>query len=401
MHGNELEEMLDQEQQEPAHPGWLPLSGILESNDPFFHQFLFMLGFDISSNIYLMKGDELTIIDPGNDYTAFLDLFRLEFLPARIKKIVLTHGHSDHSLGVFELLRSYPSVLKNGGFELILHGAGPKQLKEAVSRSGCRLTELDGGETLDLNGHQWEVIHTPGHSLDSICLYHAPTKTIVTGDTVQPHQMAEPDKEAGGRLDHYLYGVKQLLERDIENVLPGHGSPVARIGRRIIEETYESLMMKIIGVEKPIPWIQGAVTLAQRGLLEEAAFCCDKALAVEPRDPKAMQVKALCLNDLGRFHEAFEAFEALGKALPRHEAGAFISVGKGYSLMGLGKYRESLAFFDEALELRPDLKDASIYKGMALYLAGNCEEAMEIEPFRVEFTGRFKEELERKTRPLN
>jgi glyoxylase-like metal-dependent hydrolase (beta-lactamase superfamily II) len=321
---SEAEQLEELEQQEPPHPGWLDLGDILQTTDSFFDQFFFMLGFDMSSNIYVMKGEDLTIIDPGNDYTAFLELFKHGYSPVQIKKIVLTHGHSDHSLGVFELLRSYPSIVKNGGFELILHGAGPKQLKETIRRLGCRLTELDGGEILDLNGHPWEVIHTPGHSLDSICFYHAPTKTVVTGDTVQPHQMAEPDKEAGGRLDHYLFGIKQLLKRDIENVLPGHGAPIAKIGRRIVEETYESLMMKIIGVEKPIPWIQGGVALAQRGLLEEAAFCCDRALALDRRDRKAMQVKALCLNDLGRFHEALEIFDHLSGLLTRDEAGAFI-----------------------------------------------------------------------------
>ena len=54
------------------------------------------------------------------------------------------------------------------------------------------------------------------------------------------------------------------------------------------------------------------------------------------------------------------------------------------------------SLFNEALKIKPGAKDALMYKGMALYLAGNYDEAMEIEHFRTEFVGRFKEELLKK-----
>src|SRR4030042_4193056 len=69
--------------------------------------------------------------------------------------------------------------------------------------------------------------------------------------------------------------------------------------------------------------------------------------------------------------------------------------------MGLGRYEESVNYFDEALQVTPGMKDALIYKGMALYLAGNYDAAMEIEHFRTEFVGRFKEELLKKKRPAS
>ena len=344
-------------------------------------------------------GDYLTIVDPGNDYTAFMDLFRFQpkLKPEDIKKIVLTHGHPDHAMGAFELLRSYSSLIKSGGFELILHEASPPQLKEVVQQFGSRVTEVRGGETLELSGLPWEVIYTPGHTIDGICLYHAPTKTAFTGDMALPTAMAAPDPYAGGRLDHYLFGLKALLKRDIEHVLPGHGLPVASDGRRVIEESYESVMMKIIGVEpQTTPWIEGATALAQQGLLEEAVFCCDKVIARNPENLKALELKGFCLNDLGRSHEAIEAFD---KILAQKSDHAFALIGKGCSFMGLGDYHESIKLFDEALRIKPGMRDALVYKGMALYLAGNYDEAMEIEPFRTEFMGRFKEELLKKKPP--
>jgi glyoxylase-like metal-dependent hydrolase (beta-lactamase superfamily II) len=376
--------------------GWQALASFLNTPTTLFERILFLQGFEFSSNIYLLKGDHLAIVDPGNDYTAFMALWELGYKPADIEKIVFTHGHFDNAMGAFELLRSYPHLLGNGGLELILHEAGPREFKEVVRQFGSRVTEVRGGETLELGGFSWEVIHTPGHTVDSICLYHAPTQTAFTGDTVLPHAMAEPDKNAGGRLDYYLFSVKSLLKRDIENVLPGHGLPVASQGRRVIEEAYEALLMKIIGVEDKTPWMVGASALVERGLLEDAVFCCDKALARNPEDFKALELKALCLNDLGRFSGALEVLDQLGKLPSPESDDVFPLIGRGYALMGLGKYDESIRLFDEALRIKPGAKDAQIYKGMALYLAGNYEEAMEIEHFRTEFVGRFKEELLKK-----
>jgi glyoxylase-like metal-dependent hydrolase (beta-lactamase superfamily II) len=323
-----------------------------------------------------------------------MDLFKLQLKPADIKKVVLTHGHPDHVMGAFELLRSYPSLVQGGGFELILHEAAPPQLKEVVKEFGSRVTEVRGGEMLELSGTEWEVIYTPGHTIDGICLYHGPTKTVFTGDMVLPNAVGAPDPHAEGSLEHYLFGLRALLRRDVENVLPGHGLPVAREGRKVIEDTYESVMMKIIGAEDPIPWIQGATALAQKGLLEEAVFCSDKELARNAENVKALELKASCLTDLGRNNEAIEFFD---KILAQKRDHAFALTGKGCALMGLGRHEESLPCFDAALQRDPKSREALIYKGMALYLAGRQDEAMDIEAFRTEFVGRFKEELRRKT----
>jgi tetratricopeptide (TPR) repeat protein len=169
---------------------------------------------------------------------------------------------------------------------------------------------------------------------------------------------------------------------------------VAREGRKVIEDTYESVMMKIIGAEDPIPWIQGATALAQKGLLEEAVFCSDKELARNAENVKALELMASCLTDLGRNNEAIEFFD---KILAQKRDHAFALTGKGCALMGLGRHEESLPCFDAALQRDPKSREALIYKGMALYLAGRQDEAMDIEAFRTEFVGRFKEELRRKT----
>jgi glyoxylase-like metal-dependent hydrolase (beta-lactamase superfamily II) len=381
-------------EQEPQHPGWLTLAEVFNSSDPFFEKFFYLLGYDYSSNVYVIKGDYLTIVDPGNDYTGFMDLFKLGYRPENIKKIVLTHGHRDHSMGAFELLRAYPELAESGGFELVLHKDSPAELKEVVKKFGCRVTELQGGEILEMGGDDWEVIYTPGHTIDGLSFYHAPTQTAFTGDMAMPHAMAEVDANAGGRLDHYLFGIKALLKKDIANLLPGHGLPVVSIGNRVVEQTYESLMLKVIGVEKQIPWLDGAKALVSKGLLEEAVFCCDRELAREPDSLTAMQLKAYCLTDMGRCEESLAL---LHRVLTREGDNIYALTASGHALLGLGRYPDSFEYFDRALKINPDFQDAQIYKGMGLYLAGRFDEAMDIDTFRIAFSQRMKEEIVKKT----
>ena len=390
---NPLIEDEEYPEEEPDHPGWLSIAEILKISDPVFEKSKFLIGYHHSSNVYVMAGDYLTIVDPGNDYTIFGELEKLGFNVLDIKKIVLTHGHRDHCMGVFEFLR-LPPIWEKKGIEIIIHAAGPMEFKKMLKETGFTLTEIEGGETLDLSGFEWEVIHTPGHTIDSICLYHQATKTAITGDTVLPNKIEEADKSGGGRLDHYLYGLRQLMKKDIENILPGHDVPVARTGRHTIEQTYEAVMMQVIDVssEDKISWMEGASKLAEQGLLGEVVFCCDKELALRPGNVSAMQFKALTLNDMGRCEEAIEILDQI---LEQQGDNAHALAAKGHALLGLIKYEESLPYFDDALALNPDIEEAQVFKGMALTFLGRHEEALKIEAFRTEFAERFKTEIDK------
>jgi glyoxylase-like metal-dependent hydrolase (beta-lactamase superfamily II) len=385
-------------EEEPEHPGWLSLAEILKSPHPVFQNGVFLIGYHFSSNVYVLAGDYLTIVDPGNDYTSFFQFFNLGYKPEEIKKIVLTHGHRDHAMGTFELLR-YPSIMENKDLEVIIHEAGPYEFKKMIGEVEHPLIEVKGGETLELSGFDWEVIRTPGHTIDGICLYHAPTKTAITGDTVLPHAMADVDKNAGGKLEHYLYGLRSLLEKDIEIILPGHGVPMAIDGGKAVEQTYEGVMLKVLGLEeaetKP-SWLGGAAKLAEKGLLQEVVYCCDKELGGNPENPMALQLKAYSLTDMGRCEEAIKLLDTI---LLQEAENVHALLGKGRALLGMGKHDECLKYFDDVLGINPDIKEAHIYKGMALHLAGKYDEAMDIEIFRTEFAGGVKNQLAKKEQP--
>lgn len=394
----ELEQQYTSVADQPKHPGWVTIAEVFNKaetshkTDPIFENMLFMLGYDYSSNIYVLKGDYLTIVDPGNDYTSFMALFDLDYEPGDIKKIVLTHGHRDHAMGIFELL-NYPTIMENKDIEIIIHEKGPDAFKKMIEETGFPFTLIKGGETLDLGGSEWEVISTPGHTMDGISLYNAPTKTAFTGDTILPYGMADLDDSAGGRLDHYLFSVKELLKRDIENILPGHGVPVVSAGKRVMEVAYEGVIAKVLEIEGEIAWMDIAPRLVQKGLLEEAVYCCDKKLVGDTEDLMALQLKAYCLTDMGRNQESIEL---LDKILARETNNPHALLGKGHALLGMQQYEESLQYFDDVLKINPDIKETHIYKGMALYSLGKYDEAMDIEVFRTEFAEKFKDQLEKK-----
>jgi len=378
----------------PSHQGsenWQSLAELTNISNPLFDKTLFLMGYDFSSNMYLIQGEYHSFIDSGNDYTAIMHLAEMGVKPTDIKKIALTHGHHDHTMGAIELYRGYRGYADHLDIEVFMHGAGPVEFKEVVKDLGYRVTELKGGETINLSGFDLEVIHTPGHTIDGLCFYHAPTKTLFTGDTVMPLAIAEPDdKAAGGRMDHYLYALRTLLKRDIDHVLPGHGGVAPNIGRFVVEETYDGLIKKVVGLQTPL--MEGATELAQKGLLEEALFFVNKELKKHADDPKALEFKAFLLNDLGRNQEALEVFDEI---LAQQRDQPYLLMGKGCALMGLAKYEESLPCFDTVLQLNPQLREAEVYKGMALYLAGRVDEAMDLEAFRTEFSSRIKAEMEK------
>ena len=379
-------------EQEPAHPGWLSIGEILKVNHPVFANSSFLIGYHNSSNVYLLSGDYLTLVDPGNDYTVFLDIEKLGHSIAEIRKVVLTHGHLDHCMGIFEMLR-LPAVMENKRLEIIMHAAGPEEFKRMSTDAGFPPVELKGGEILDLSGFEWEVIHTPGHTIDGISLYHEPTGTTITGDTVLSDAVADTDKTAGGSLDYYLYGLRQVMKKNIVHILPGHGVPVAVTGRRTVEQTYEAVMMKILNVspEDKITWMAGARRLAEKGLLAEVVYCCDKELLLGPQNLQAMQLKGLALNDMGRCKEAIEIFDLI---LARDRS-AYTLTAKGQALLGLTKYADSLPYFDEAMAKAPGIREAEVFKGMALYFLGRTEEAMAIEAFKSEFGAKFRHHFDK------
>jgi glyoxylase-like metal-dependent hydrolase (beta-lactamase superfamily II) len=131
------------------------------------------------------------VVDPGPDDQAHLAAV-LDAAGGEVAGIVLTHDHFDHSEGA-ERLASMA-----GGVPVRHPGAGD-----------------DAGP--------FEVVPSPGHSTDSVCLIHE--RVCFTGDTVLGEGSVFIPGDGGG-LAGYLAALERLLELDFDVICPGHGPVV-------------------------------------------------------------------------------------------------------------------------------------------------------------------------------
>jgi glyoxylase-like metal-dependent hydrolase (beta-lactamase superfamily II) len=149
-------------------------------------------------------------IDPGPDDEGHLR--RVQATAAergqRIEKIVLTHGHPDHSDGARRLaeLTGAPVLAVDPAHRLGPEGLGP-------------------GDTVRAGGCELRVIETPGHSADSVSLLLEADGAVLTGDTVLGRGTTVIGSD--GSLSAYLSSLDRLREltdeQNLAALLPGHG----------------------------------------------------------------------------------------------------------------------------------------------------------------------------------
>jgi hydroxyacylglutathione hydrolase len=148
------------------------------------------------------------------------------------EKIILTHSHWDHIADV-ETLKRHLSVLvavhADDKDNLIDPGSDGLPLYFAIDAS-VPDEILVGGETLKLSEIEAKVIHTPGHSEGSICLYIESQKCLISGDTLFKGSMGRVDLPTSDP-EKMWSSLLQLSTLPPETaVYPGHGE-MTTIGR--------------------------------------------------------------------------------------------------------------------------------------------------------------------------
>jgi glyoxylase-like metal-dependent hydrolase (beta-lactamase superfamily II) len=165
----------------------------------------FLVG-EMANFTYLLideKNNSCIIVDPSWDLEVIFEYIKKNAL--KINFIINTHSHFDHTIG-------NEQVAKLTGAKIMQHTSSPLH-KDSVLEDGDRITF--GNSTID-------IIHTPGHSKDSICLI-LDNKMILTGDTIFVGSCGRLDLPGGSASEMFdsIYG--KLINLDSELVvLPGH-----------------------------------------------------------------------------------------------------------------------------------------------------------------------------------
>ena len=166
------------------------------------------------TNTWLLREpgrDDLVVVDPGPLHEGHLAAVAAA---GDVALIVLTHGHLDHSEGA-ERLRA-------------LTGADVVSLDPVHTTEGVEPLTADR-QRLGAAGLTLEVVHTPGHTADSVSLHLLDDNAVLTGDTVLGRGttvVAHPD----GVLADYLRSLRRLRAFGDAAVLPGHGPELPSAG---------------------------------------------------------------------------------------------------------------------------------------------------------------------------
>ena len=183
-----------------------------------------------SCNTYLILGDWNriedinTIIDPGTDDFIINEIERLStgFGKIPVAQVILTHNHFDHAASIPAIKERYHKV------RVLAFSDGP----------GIDALLVDG-QFIRAGDEMLEVLHTPGHSSDSICLYAPAEKALFSGDTqlriMTPGEIYPQE---------YIEGVMKVACRDTQRIYPGHDSPMIDGCQEMILQTVRNLHTK-------------------------------------------------------------------------------------------------------------------------------------------------------------
>jgi len=181
-------------------------------------------------------GDESTreglVIDPGDDIEEVLTLVRKHNL--QVKQIVITHAHIDHVGGAMKLRAATgAAILLNQNDYALLKMLDAQAAWIGVAPPGKveidhSVAQADSIKTGSLSA---DVIHTPGHTEGSICLYFPAEKKLIAGDTLFAGSIGRTDLP-GGSFEKIIRSLhdKVLELPDDTVVIPGHG-PLTTISR--------------------------------------------------------------------------------------------------------------------------------------------------------------------------
>ena len=204
-----------------------------------------------------VSGDKIFITDPAdcdfsldsNSILNFVEEKKLE-----IAFVLLTHGHFDHVSGLKSIKKQFPEVpvlihLKDGDFlgekgnytqKLSLEMMGFEEFLPFVTDLPCADGFLEEGENLfsalkkgnalcknrvKLFGEKeeaalsdWRVLHTPGHTEGSVCIYNEKQRSLIAGDTVFYHSLGRTDLP-GGSEGAIQKSLKRLYHELSSNTL--------------------------------------------------------------------------------------------------------------------------------------------------------------------------------------
>lgn len=193
----------------------------------------------IGSKVHLIVEDEITLIDAGHRGSGRVVkryLARIGRSERDITRIVCTHGHPDHIGGVAEIAASSGAAIHihpsdaarlRTGLRDVLANPVPGQILAFLTRPITDPKPLLHGDIVPALGGL-HVVHTPGHTPGSVCLYAPRLRLLFTGDALQlvHGRLARPHHVFSDDLAEARRSVARLAELDVDTICFAHYPPL-------------------------------------------------------------------------------------------------------------------------------------------------------------------------------
>ncbi|MFC2066523.1 MBL fold metallo-hydrolase [Chloroflexota bacterium] len=199
-------------------------------------------------NTYVINGTHAIIIDPGSPQflpSLLQDLHKDGIDPGDIEIITNTHLHGDHcwanetfkelsgaKISIHPIQKEFYNVTVVETTKYF--GLQPVDFKEDVLLNS---SVLNAGDT------EFELVHSPGHSPDSICFYCPKDKILICGDVIFEENTGRADLP-GGNAAELVQSIEKLSNLEVEYLLPGHMGIVT--GNEKVKNNFEFISRHIL-----------------------------------------------------------------------------------------------------------------------------------------------------------
>ena len=189
-------------------------------------------GLEHVTNSYLVyeESKEAVLIDPGDQKDLIVK--NIDKLGLNINYIIITHSHADHIGAAKDIIDKYKC-------KMIIEKSDVEKLSNPISNCAYILNDMDvkhisndkilcvsDSYSFSVGSMNFKLIHTPGHTSGSLCIYEKNSKSLFTGDTIFDNCYGRCDLDTSS-FDEMLSSLRKIFNmfgEEYIKVYPGHGN---------------------------------------------------------------------------------------------------------------------------------------------------------------------------------